>query len=287
MGVRVACALLSYTLLAAPGRARAERAVRLETLGALPFSSEELDQVVRARIPVSPAADAAPVVVGPAGDDGILVRVGDKIRAVGTDDRTGVAAARLVALVIADLAAAEIVPAPIIRRQAEIPTPAPRPGPLLSSALEVSRGTGASEPTTFGVAADLLAERGWWLAGGGLGVWGTPTQNAGRPDEASAAGGAARLWAGAKLGALAALVGPVVVPYHLGGSVNRSGLLVGGGASLRLQRPLGGRTALLAMVRVDAFANRVQVALDDASSSLATPRVALAIGLGLTWDLGW
>ena len=161
------------------------------------------------------------------------------------------------------------------------------PGPALSSALEISRGVGASEAPTFGASADLLAERGRLLVGGGLGVWVTPTQHAARPDEASAFGGAARLWAGPKLGAFAALIGPAVVPYHLGGSVSRSGLLVGGGATVRFRRALGERAAFFAMVRVDGFANRVQVALGDASSSLATPRVALAMGLGLSWDLAW
>jgi hypothetical protein len=159
----------------------------------------------------------------------------------------------------------------------------------LASTFEASRGLGAAEPLSFGVLADLLAAQDRLVTGGGLGFWQTPTQRAGRADQASFAALSARLWIGESVGRsrrLQALVGPFLATYHLGGAFSRTGLLGGAGAMLRLSVPLGRRMELVALLRVDGFVNRLQVSVGDASPSLATPRAACALGLGLGWDLG-
>jgi hypothetical protein len=301
----VSSALACCILLATAGAARAGTPVRLEIAGDLPFSAEELAQAVSARLPLAAATgDATPVAVGPARSDGVAVRVGNKRGVVPIGDRAGAAAARVVALAIADLAADEVIPSPPAPGPAPAPPPAAGPAaelapppsprapavpmvPQLSSTFEASRGLGAAEPLSFAVLADLVAAQGRLLAGGGLGYWQTPTQRAGRPDEASFAAVVARLWIGERLGGhVQALAGPFVAPYRLGGPFARSGLLGGGGAMLRVTAPLGPRFLIVGVLRVDGFIDRFAVSVGDASPSLATPRVAVALGLGLGWDLG-
>jgi len=291
-------ALACCIVLATIGAARAEAPVRLEMVGDVPFSAEELAQAVRARVPLAAATgDATPVVVGPASAGGVAVRAAGKTAVVRIGDRAGAAAARVVALAIADLAADEEIPpvAPALPPAPEAVLAPPRPArpalvvPQLASTFEASRGLGAAQPLSFAVLADVIAAQDRLLAGGALGYWETPTQRAGSPDEASFAAVVARLWVGERFGRrghLQALAGPFVAPYRLGGPFARSGLLGGGGAMLRVTAPLGPRFVIVGGLRVDGFVNRLEVSVGDASPSLATPRVAVALGFGLGWDLG-
>ena len=69
----------------------------------LPFSTGELAQALLARL--SPADEPGPprLKVEPAGADAVSIQVGDRSRVVQIGERTGPAAARVVALVIAEL----------------------------------------------------------------------------------------------------------------------------------------------------------------------------------------
>jgi hypothetical protein len=274
----------------APG-ARAQAPVRLEVVGPLPFSVGELEQAIAARVPMTAAPDATLVIVGPADAQSILLRVAGKSRTLALGDRAGDLSPRVVALAIADLATEGIVAERALARPAP-EADAERTPPLLSAALDISKGTGPAEPLTYGVSADLTFTPrrlpAWLRLGASLGAWMVPTQRPLRVDRASLAGGAGRLFAGVGGDRLQALVGPFALPYALEGDagVARNGVLAGGSAMLRFAQPVGGAMRLLATLRIDAFANRFRVSVGDASPSLASPRIAVALAVGLGWDLG-
>jgi hypothetical protein len=162
----------------------------------------------------------------------------------------------------------------------------PLSSPQISAAFEISRGLGSAEPATFGLLGDLLLAPGRISFGVGLGLSRTPTQQAGRPGEATLTAGAVRVWGGLRHGGLELLAGPFAAPYALEGAFSRTGVLAGGGAMLRYRQRIAGRVQLTAAVRADGFANRFRVSAGDASPSLATPRLALALDVGLGWELG-
>jgi len=292
MGPRFLGALWAVVVvLAFAPWARAQAPVRLEVVGTLPFSVGELEQAIAARVPLTAAPDATLVIVGPADAQSILLRVADKRRTLALGDRAGGLSPRVVALAIADLATEGIV-----AERALVP-PAPeaavdRTPPLLSAAIDVSKGTGPAEPLTYGLGADLvIAPRrlpAWLRLGASLGAWMVPTQRPLSVDRASLVGGAGRLFAGVGGARVQALVGPFALPYALEGEsgVARNGVLAGGSAMLRYAPPVGSAMRLLATLRIDAFANRFRVSVSDESPSLASPRIAVALAVGLGWDLG-
>src|SRR5436190_20190152 len=97
--------LVACTLLAAvSAAAQAATAIRLQATGDLPFTSDELEQAVGARLPVSAGAGAELVTVGPFNEAGVLVRMGEREAVVSIGTHSGLAAARVVALAIAEIA---------------------------------------------------------------------------------------------------------------------------------------------------------------------------------------
>jgi hypothetical protein len=294
MELALACALFSYVLTAPAGDARAQGAVRLETVGPLPFTATELAEVVSARLSLAQRPDATPARVGPAGPGGIDLQVAQRRSRVDVGTRTGVVAARLVALALVDLMTRESAPAPVpapapaSRLAASAPAPREtnqRATPLRTSlAFDVSRGLAREEPIAYGFTADALSDRGRLALGVGLGVSAAPAQHEGRADEASFHAASARFWGGVGGGRFDAVLGPFIAGYQLGGPLARSGVLAGAGAMLRMRQALGARSWLTASIRADGFANRFRVSVGDASPSFATPRVALALAVGLAWD---
>jgi hypothetical protein len=303
----VPCALLAAS---APAAALAATAIRLETTGQLPFSPEELEQAAGARLAMSAEAGAPVVMVGPADDAGVHVRMGARTTAVVVGARAGLAAARIVALAIAELAAdapdgasppkpepapptpdaaARKAP-PAIAAPAAPPPAAPPPHPLprISVTLGASKGMDASEPFTGTCEADVTLPLRHFDVVATLGIWDAPTRNAGRADEASFVAGVARASAGWRAGPLQLLLGPFVAPYRIEGGVNHTGVLAGGGAMLRAGHRLAAapRVSVFGSVRVDAFVNRVSVSLVGSEPSFASPRLAAAVGVGVGWDLG-
>src|SRR5581483_9604966 len=247
-------------------------------------------------------------------DRGVYLRAGARSAIVPVGTRVGLAAARVVALAIAELIAdadtagapapapapAPVPPAvpsasPVVAAVPGVaPPPAPAPpapaGPPahVSLALEGCKGIDAVEPLTWGVAADVVWPRRAFDLAATLGVWDVPTHHAGLVDEASFVAGVARVGAGWHAGAVQLLAGPFAALYRLEGGVDHTGVLAGGGVVLRVARTLvpASKLQVFGSLRVDAFANRVRVSLVGSEPRFASPRVAGALGLGIGWDLG-
>lgn len=310
---RVACAGLAF---AAAGAALGQDAagdeppapLTLVDAEAAPFSSAELTQALLARL--LPADAGAPSVrVSPAGEGVVSVQVGARSRLVTLGDRTGPEAARVVALVIADLASAaspappvpadDAASAPAVTvagtapRSLAVPSveasapPAPtaRPSTRLAVVAGASKGLGSEEPRAATVDADVALPLGW--RGVRLvpsaGVVYSPTRNAGTFDEVSFSAAVVRLLGGRSWRLCDLFAGPLVEPYGIGGANPHSGVLVGAEALARLSLPLSPRARLVVAARADAYANRVRVLFVD-DGAYATPRLALALGAGLAWD---
>jgi len=296
----VPCALLAAS---APMAASAAAAIQLRTTGELPFTPEELEQAAGARLAMSADTGAAVVIVGPADEAGVQVRMGDRRTVVVVGARAGLAAARIVALAIAELAAdapadastAQPAAAPAPKAPAAIaaaiPPPAsppPRPPVTISVALGGAKGLDAAEPLTGTCEADVTLPLSRFDVVGTLGVWEVPTRHAGLPDEASFVAGVVRASAGWRSGPWQLLLGPFVAPYRLEGGVDHTGVLAGGGAMVRVGSRFAAapKVQVFGSFRVDAFANRVRVSVVGAEASFASPRLAAAVAVGVGWDLG-
>ena len=296
----VPCALLAAS---APMAASAAAAIQLRTTGELPFTPEELEQAAGARLAMSADTGAAVVIVGPADEAGVQVRMGDRRTVVVVGARAGLAAARIVALAIAELAAdapadastAQPAAAPAPKAPAAIaaaiPPPAsppPRPPVTISVALGGAKGLDAAEPLTGTCEADVTLPLSRFDVVGTLGVWEVPTRHAGLPDEASFVAGVVRARAGWRSGPWQLLLGPFVAPYRLEGGVDHTGVLAGGGAMVRVGSRFAAapKVQVFGSFRVDAFANRVRVSAIGAEASFASPRLAAAVAVGVGWDLG-
>src|SRR6185436_20175262 len=282
----VPCALLAAS---APVAASAATAIQLRTTGELPFTAEELEQAAGARLAMSADTGAAVVIVGPADEAGVQVRMGDRRTVVVVGARAGLAAARIVALAIAEFPA----DAPTTSRAiaAAIPPPAsppPHPPARISVALGGSKGLDATEPLTGTCEADVTLPLSRFDVVGTLGVWDVPTRHAGLPDEASFVAGVVRASAGWRSGPWQLLLGPFVAPYRLEGGVDHTGVLAGGGAMVRVGSRFAAapKVQVFGSFRVDAFANRVRVSVVGAEASFASPRLAAAVAVGVGWDLG-
>lgn len=273
----------------------------------LPFSDAELQGALLARL-LRPPADgaAAPVArLERMAGGAVVVRLGDQTRVVQLGDRTGPAAARVVALVIADMVS---MPAPVVAAASPSPAPTPpaaapvavaaplvveaAPGPVrparaarLGVTGGVSKGIGAQELLAGALNVDLVIPiaRSRWRWSPSAGLMMMPTRNTGSLDEVSFVGGVGRLLGGRAWGPAEVLLGPFVSAYSVGGATPHAGVLYGGEAVARLAAPLSSRLRLVVDGRADAYVNRVRVHWAD-GNAYATPRLGLSIGAGLAWD---
>ena len=293
----------------APAAPASPAPITLVAPDAVPFSSAELAQALLARSFASDETTGPTVRVAPTGAGAVAVEVGSRSRVVALADRTGPAAARVVALVIAELlsddradrdaeAAAEpsspvvnVAPAPDASPPASlvaVPSPAPArsaPPPRLCLTGGLTRGTGAEELVAGAVDADVLLpiESGGFRLAASLGVIYMPSRNAGTWREVSYSGTAARLLGGTTIGPVDLFAGPFASGYSIGGVNAHAGVLFGGEAVARLAAPLSRSVRLVAAARADVYGNRVRVLFAD-GSGYATPRVALSLGFGIAWD---
>jgi hypothetical protein len=285
----------------------------------LPFSSAELTQALLARLfPADDGADAPGFRIAPAGAGTVTVQIGDRSRVVAIGDRSGPAAARVIALVIAELlsgAGAEAAPdegaeaqaaptATVLRAAGEPPgrfdgtAPAvpTAPGatsamsdrsvvPRLSVAGGASKGTGSEELLAGTLDADVVLPigGGWARLAPSAGLTVMPSRNVGSFNEVSFRAGAARLLAGGSWGPFDLLGGPFVTAYSIGGATEHSGFLFGGEVLARVSTPVSRRFRVFAAARADAYANRVRVVW-TVDNGYATPRLGLAIAVGFAWD---
>jgi hypothetical protein len=292
--------------------ALAATAVRVSLSGDASFSAAELDDAVRARVPVAaPGADAAAeAIVTADGADAVVVHAGDKTQRVDLGDRRGTAAARIVALVIVDLIADELAPAVTPTQRAERSDAADTnaaavvqapdaPAVLVRDAMTdaraqdalriagtagASRGIGAQEPFCFRADVDVSRPvAGRLVAGGALGLVLIPTRHAGQPDELSYLAGTARASFGWRANPVELTAGPFLSPYKLGGTTDHAGVLAGAGVMARLVTPLAARTQLVVAARADGYANRIHVNWQG-FGGFATPRLDFGLAVGLAWD---
>ena len=270
---------------------------------ALPFSDTELRQALLARLlPSAGEPGPAAARVAAAGPGTVSVRVGDQTRVVVVGDRTGTAAARVVALVIAELMSARTtspVIAPVgapalpdeqwpttvtaVRTSSEA---APRGRPWrLSVTGGASKGLGGDELAAATLDSDLVIPQrdGRWRLSPSVGLKYTPTRDAGTFDEVSFMSVVARLLGGAAWGPVDLFAGPFVSSYTIGGATTHRGFLFGGEAMARVAAPLTRSLRLAVEGRLDGYANRVR-ALWLGGGAYATPRVGIGLGLGLAWD---
>ena len=314
--VGVVCGAVAFAAMIGSARAQEPPAapsppdpITLVAPDAVPFSSAELTQALLARSFASDEAPAPPVRVAPVGAGAVAVEVGSRSRVVALADRTGPAAARVVALVIAELlsddradreaeSAAEtaspvvnVAPAqsaPPPASLVAVPSPAAArsaPTPRLCLTGGLTRGTGAEELVAGTVDADVLLpiEYGGLRLAASLGLVYMPTRNAGTWREVSYSGTAARLLGGTSIGPVDLFAGPFASGYSIEGVNAHAGVLFGGEAVARLAAPLSRRVRLVAAARADVYGNRVRVMFAD-GGGYATPRVALSVGFGLAWD---
>jgi len=308
-------------LLASPGRAASDEVppAELALTGAaeLPFSETELQQALLARVLSAGEGSGQPRTRVDRVSPGVVaVLVGDRTQVVALGERTGVSAARVVALVIAELLAArqtvgtaERAPAvaagrvdsPVPVAATAVPAPpsvapaplsvAPAPGaPSRFTKFSVavtggaSRGTGSQERLVGTLNADVSIGGGRrWRLVPSVGLIGMPTENARRLDEVSFLAGTLRVLAGGVWGPVDLLAGPFFEVYRIGGATEHSGTLVGGELVARVTAPLSARLRLVTGLRLDAYINRVRVHWVG-GDAFATPRVGGAVDLGLQWD---
>jgi hypothetical protein len=274
--------------------AAATTAVRVSLSGDAPFSAAELDDAVRARVPVAPPDDEGHprVIVASDGADAVTVRAGDKTQRVDLGDRRGTAAARIVALVIADLMADELAPSVASAEAAEATDGAgaaaarapETPAVRIAGTVGGSRGVGAQESVCFRADVDVSRPvEGRLVAGGSVGLVLIPTRNAGQPDEFSYTAAMARASIGWRADRLELGAGPFVSPYKLGGTTDAAGLLAGAGVTARVVTPLSSRSQLVVAARADGYANRIHVNWLG-FGGFATPRLDFGLAVGLAWD---
>ncbi len=271
----------------------------------LPFSTSELAQALLARL--SPADEPAPLrlKVEPTGADSVAIQVGDRTRVVQIGERTGPAAARVVALVIAELMSdgadapqEEGGTAPAVtvaRSQNEVTAPVltsapsvasgPSPPPRICVTGGATKGLGTEELLAGTIDAEVVLPYGpaWARVAPSLGLVLMPKRNDGTFDEVEYRGAVGRLLAGGELGPLQILGGPFATAYSITGATEHAGALFGGEALARFTVPLSRRLSLVAAARVDVYANRVRVQWVD-GTGYATPRVGVALGAGLAWN---
>jgi hypothetical protein len=212
---------------------------------ALPFSNAELEQALLARILPADGPAGRPIVrVEPAEPGSVNVRVGARNRVVPLAGRTGDGAARVVALVIAELlsAAPPLAGAAAPASVSAIPTP---PGPVPAAASPpiaaappvpmavprlcvtggVAKGTGGEELLAGTLDLDVIVPfaRSRLQVAPSVGLMGMPTRNAGSLEEVSFSSAVARLLGGASVGPVDFLAGPLLSAYSIGGATPHAG----------------------------------------------------------------
>jgi len=310
MFVTVAMTGLSLLGLRPPARAQAAgdappAPLTLTDPDALPFSDSQLQLALLARLlpaPDQPGPAAARVAA--AGPGVVSVEVGGQSRVVVVGERTGTAAARVVALVIAELmtarsAGAGTAPAGLPALAADLTAAPPAVAradfqPAASTGSRpwrvafvagMSKGLGSEELAAGTLDTDLVIPRreSRLRLSPSVGLSFMPAQNAGTLNEVSFVSAVARLLGGAAWGPIDLVAGPFVSAYAIGGATAHEGFLFGGEALARVAAPLSRTLRLTVEARLDGYANRTRVRRLG-GGGYATPRVGVGIGIGVAWD---
>jgi hypothetical protein len=283
--------VLLAALVAVPTAASEPTAVTLRLGEGLPFDTEQLTAAVALRVPAPPAtAPARPTIrVERELADAVRIEIGTQIRVVPLRGRRGLAAARVVALAIADLATPPpSLPEPLVGARA----PAPARPAALDLALVLSLGGGSNgDGLVVAPALDVsvpvfgplraVAEAGYSpgpdavVDGLAVSLRATPL----RAGLAWRAPGSAL-----ELRALALLL-----PYWVSGGsamtpIGRSGVVGGGSAMGAYYARVAGGLALVLATGLDVFASRDELRIHG-RDAVATERVLVSGLLGVGWSM--
>lgn len=278
-------ALLFVCLLASVARAAEPRSLRVTSTGDLPFSQADLKMALKLRIPLVKFAKdgllpVAEVRAMPGGR--AVITVGDARRSVSLAGLTGPDAARIVALLILDLAST--IQSADDAEQAKPAPPAP-PSDRVTVAISPRLSLGARQwAAAFEPNLDLAVkvsrlfllhvEAGftWTVAGDGaakLTLLEVPV----------------RAGAGLRYRWFEARVGLALRPYWVSGAGEDSGALVGATVGLYFRRLFSRWLVAYAAVGVDLFSRRKTFRVDG-DTVMTTGHAVPWLGLGAGWQGG-
>jgi hypothetical protein len=292
--LRATVVVIACLLLIAP-------ALRAQGPQDAPFEPRELAQALSARAP----AWVAEVLQVYAQGDVVVVNLRGLSRRVELGGARGAEAARVVALVVADLSEqggamprdprAAVPSPPPVERESELipalrsPASSVRPrGPdklRLSLDLATQRGAAASDFWGFDVGIGLngvLRER--WLLGARVGYWVSIAQYMPQIEQTTRLHALTlRALGGLRLGAVELALGPVLAPLWIQHQ-DMHFLLPGGFLQVGLSLPASASLSMFARAQLDVFAARARF-FEWNTLVFTTPRLMFGLALGFAW--GW
>jgi hypothetical protein len=270
---------LTIAVLVAPSAGKGAQAdVKVVCSGPLPFSRADLEGALRARQPLLGVLSSVEVRAEDSGRT--VVRVGVAERDVDWDGRTGEEAARLVAVLVLDLARADTpmtVSSPPSSPSAGGAGRAVRLGVTLKSPLDHEGVIARLEPTL-----DLAVDVRWgvaaFVAAGYRRVSAASDAGALEMDQVPLRAGLAygRRWLELRLCALAR-------PYAVGGDGTHRGTIWGGGVSAAMRWPVARRLSVVLAAGLDVSRSRMVFSIDQ-QPVLSTAWTAPWLGAGVAWE---
>ncbi|HEX5655968.1 MAG TPA: hypothetical protein VFX59_02185 [Polyangiales bacterium] len=241
----------------------------------------ELEAALSLRLP--PDAAPAAVVLRAHGPGYLQLAFGDQRQSIALGDLRGAAAARVIALVIADRVRAETAPPSAVpvpaEPQPEAKPPAAPPKLWLGASARAGKGLAALEPFSPGLATSVQYTPRRWLLEGDVELFWTPNERRNGVDSA-ARGARVRAQAGLPFGPIQALLGAAATRFSVSGGTGFSGWLGSLGAALRFDVPLRAAFDLTLSAGVDYSLRRFELQAYQVSV-IATPRVELWLAAGV------
>lgn len=281
-GAGLVVAILLCAPAVAGGSPDAEHTVRAPT----EFTDGELAAALAAR-DTSGEVRRRCKATAPAPDSGrVTVRCAGRARLVELGSRTGMMAARLVAMVALDLVFPEAAALPVSAPAHAMTSQPPDSRPLAIRARLLPgarRGVSSTDAPTLAVEADLAVARDGLEIRVGLGWWRTEEE----PTLLSAAMSALPVRAGGaiRLAAVELSASAVAAPYRFGYPISITGVLWGGGIGARAVTQVASGLELSVGGGVDLFANRIAIDLEG-ETVFSTPRLCVSgsVGVGWSWE---
>jgi hypothetical protein len=270
---------LTVAVLLAPSAGNGAQAdVKIVCSGPLPFSRAELAGALRARQPLLGVLSSVEVRAEDSGRT--VVRVGGAERDVDWSGRTGEEAARLVAVLVLDLARADTpmtAPSQPSSASAGGTGRAVRLGVTLKSPFDQEGVVARLEPT-LDLAVDVTWGVAAFVAAGYRRVSAATDAGALEMDQVPLRAGLAygRRWLELRLCAVAR-------PYAVAGAGAHRGTIWGGGVSAAMRWPVTRRLAMVLAAGLDVSRSRMLFSIDQ-QPVLSTAWAAPWLGAGLAWE---
>ncbi|MEY4514230.1 MAG: hypothetical protein RLZZ450_6352 [Pseudomonadota bacterium] len=257
--------------------------VQAQAENALPFEEAELGRALAAR---APQLTYGQLRLEPL-EGRLLISVGPRSRVVDLAGLEGSDAARVVAVLAADLAAQAANPEPWqVDRNLGRSTGAALDRYRVGIDAAAIHGAQSSEGWSFasGLAAAIKLPRRFML-GARSEYWTMPTVHSRTTGtELHFQSLALRTELGLGFAPLLVSIGGVCAPYWVRGGQGHRDVLGGVGVSAAVWLPVRRGLRLGVRVQVDTFLNRTRLLSAD-ETAFVTPRVALGLSLGMAW--GW